>query len=101
MKVPVAGCILIESITVCDMYIGVSQCQICRPDIRGRYRKSQERVLAWRNAAFFNAAEGSWQRFIPHYPVLQESLLIDNEVWSASDDGMGFCAAENQVTRSC
>src|SRR5215510_13548525 len=80
MEMAMAGSIFVKAIIVGNMNVRIAKIHIGSPNVRRRNRKSQQRVLARRDAAFLDAAKAGRQLLVSDNPVLQESLLIDDQI---------------------
>src|SRR5215510_642060 len=69
---------LVKTVVIVKMNVRIAQGQVGCADVGRRNRKSQQRVLARRDAAFFDAAKGGRQLLVSDNPILQEPLLIDD-----------------------
>src|SRR5688572_1804762 len=56
-------------------------------DVRRSDRETQQRVRAWGDVAFLNAAKASRKVFDTHKPVVARGLFVDNQVGKPHEIG--------------
>src|ERR1700693_1534465 len=98
VKVMMAGSKLIQAVIGRDMDIGISQGQVCIPDIRCVHGEAQELMRPWYYSALDHVAGACGKILIPHDPMVGQYVLADDQI---GDAGRGTDARQSEQPVSC